>query len=116
MLVCDHFKKLLGFHCTNGVDGGGGKEADILVKYVATTKNYIPECKQLLSCKSSVSPVSLIIEIHVDPSGRISESIPIRLVMGVLKLKRRAGGGKQRLAAASALSGTRACELFHVHA
>jgi hypothetical protein len=53
--------------------GGGGKEADILVRYMATTKNYIHDCKQVFNCKASVSLVSLIIEIHNDPSGRISE-------------------------------------------
>lgn len=57
--------------------GGGGKEADILGRFIATTKNYITECKQLFNCKANVPFVSPI-EIHYDPSGRISECFVMR--------------------------------------
>lgn len=58
--------------------GGGGKEADILGRFIAMTKNYITECKLVSNCKANVSFVSLIIEIHYDPSGRISECFVMR--------------------------------------
>ena len=58
--------------------GGGGKEADILGIFIATTRNYITQRKQVLDCEANVSLVSLIIEIHYDPSGRISECFVMR--------------------------------------
>jgi hypothetical protein len=58
--------------------GGGGKEADILGIFIATTKNYNTKCKQFFEGNANVSLVSLIIEIHYDPSGRISECFVMR--------------------------------------
>jgi len=53
--------------------GGGGKEAGIAVRFIAIEKSYINKGKQVFQCKANVSLVSLIIEIPIDPSGRISE-------------------------------------------
>jgi hypothetical protein len=46
--------------------GGGGKEADMLVKF---RKGVYCECNQVYNYKANVSFVSLIIEIHHAPQA-----------------------------------------------